>query len=157
MAGGTSKTGVEGLGGHDYLVYPGFSPLITRTASRNRANRICGIITVMNHGNLVVFLLLQMPWLLAAACSSSNRADDAHAGGASGSTLPPTGDVTGHGDAAATGGVVAAGGASATGGVNAGGSSAARSLAFDYDSAADASCTLNCASYCCSVGPACLL
>jgi hypothetical protein len=32
-----------------------------------------------------------------------------------------------------------------------------RSLGFDYNSAADASCTLNCSNYCCSVGPACLL
>jgi len=32
-----------------------------------------------------------------------------------------------------------------------------RSIAFDYNSAANASCTLNCANYCCSVGPSCLL
>jgi hypothetical protein len=33
----------------------------------------------------------------------------------------------------------------------------ARSLAFDYSVAADGSCTLNCANYCCSVGSACSL
>ncbi len=32
-----------------------------------------------------------------------------------------------------------------------------RSKAFDYYSTADASCTLNCGSYCCSVGPSCSL
>jgi hypothetical protein len=29
--------------------------------------------------------------------------------------------------------------------------------AFDYYEAADASCTLNCGSYCCAVGPTCSL
>ncbi|HEX8796518.1 MAG TPA: glycosyl hydrolase family 28-related protein [Polyangiaceae bacterium] len=33
----------------------------------------------------------------------------------------------------------------------------ALSKAFDYYTAADASCTLNCGSYCCSVGPSCSL
>jgi hypothetical protein len=32
-----------------------------------------------------------------------------------------------------------------------------RSAAFNYYSSADASCTLNCANYCCSVGSACSL
>jgi hypothetical protein len=32
-----------------------------------------------------------------------------------------------------------------------------RSSAFDYYSAADATCTLNCGSYCCSVGSSCSL
>jgi hypothetical protein len=32
-----------------------------------------------------------------------------------------------------------------------------RSAAFDYYGSEDGSCTLNCASYCCSVGPACSL
>jgi hypothetical protein len=32
-----------------------------------------------------------------------------------------------------------------------------RGTAFDYAVAADGSCTLNCANYCCSVGPACSL
>jgi len=33
----------------------------------------------------------------------------------------------------------------------------ARSMAFTYTNAADPSCTLDCGSYCCSVGPACAL
>jgi hypothetical protein len=32
-----------------------------------------------------------------------------------------------------------------------------RSASFDYYTSSDSSCTLNCASYCCSVGPACSL
>jgi hypothetical protein len=32
-----------------------------------------------------------------------------------------------------------------------------RSMAYDYYTAADAACTLNCGNYCCSVGPACSL
>jgi hypothetical protein len=32
-----------------------------------------------------------------------------------------------------------------------------RSIAYDYYTAADAACTLNCGNYCCSVGPACSL
>jgi hypothetical protein len=32
-----------------------------------------------------------------------------------------------------------------------------RGTAFDYTGAADGACTLSCATYCCSVGPACSL
>ena len=32
-----------------------------------------------------------------------------------------------------------------------------RSNAFNYDTSADGSCTLNCGNYCCSVGPMCTL